>query len=229
MNPHPTGQDMPVEETISADVAARPLRRYVGRHNRQAIFLAFFSLVAAVVLWAVVYGFTYWFVLFTVTIVKSFDPRTMSQVTDVNLVDPRFPLWFAAGAVGYLLMAAIIRRFFRVERMRDAGLYALWVLLELFLALPNVTFSIWGNLRAITSLRRHESTEAWRLLQRMNQEQGRLSLTSLRMVIDDEKTLNRIIFALQIIGLIGIRENSQGWFLYLQGQDVRTLLSQGAA
>ena len=98
-----------------------------------------------------------------------------------------------------------------------------------FWALPNVTFSIWGNLRAITSLRRHESTEAWRLLQRMNQEQGRLSLTSLRMVIDDEKTLNRIIFALQIIGLIGIRENSQGWFLYLQGQDVRTLLSQGAA
>ena len=226
MNPHSTGQEPPVVKTISPYAAARPLRRYVGQHNRQAVLLAFFSLVAAVILWAVVYGFAYWFVLFTVTIVKSFDPRTMSQVTDVNLVDPRFPLWFAAGSIGYLLLAASIRRFFRVERAREAGLYLVWVVLELFLAVPNVTFSIWGNLQAITSLRKHEFIEAWHLLQKMNQEQGRLSMASLRQVIDDEKTLNRILFALQIIGLVGVRENSQGWFLYLQGQDVRTLLGQ---
>ena len=228
MDPHATGPTTPVKEAASPFAAARPLRRYVGRHNRQAVLLAFFSLVAAVILWAVIYGFTYWFVLFTLTIVKSFDPKTMSQVTDVNLVDPRFPLWFLAAAVGYLVIAALIRRFFRVERARDAGWYLVWVVLELFLAVPNVTYSIWGNFQAITSLRKQESTEAWRLLQRMNQEQGRLSLTGLRLVIDDEKTLNRILFTLQIVGLVGIRENSQGWFLYLQGQDVRTLLARGA-
>ena len=226
MNSHLSEQDSPAQETLSPYVAARPLRRYVGRHNRQAMLLAFFSLVAAVVLWAVVYGFVYWFVLFSVTVVKSFDPKTILQITDPDLVDPRFPLWFVGGAGIYLLVAMAIRRFFRIERVREARLYLFWVLLEFFMAVPNVTFSIWGNLRAITSLRAHESSEAWLLLHRMNQEQGRLSLTSLRLLVDDEKTLNRILFALQIIGLVSIRENSQGWFLYLQGQDVRNLLAR---
>ena len=229
MHPNISEQAPGAEAAISPYKAARPLRLYLGRHNRQALLLAFFSLVAATVLWAAVYAFVYWCVLFTVTIVKSFDPETMSQVTDPNLVDPNFPLWFAGGSVIYLLVAASIRRFFRVERVREARLYLLWVLLELFMAIPNVTFSIWGNLQAITSLRRHESSEAWRLLQRMNHEQGRVSLTSLRLVIEDEKTLNKILFALQIIGLVSVRENTRGWFLYLQGQDVRKLLARGTA
>ena len=150
-------------------------------------------------------------------------------MTDPNLVDPQFPWWFAFGAVVYLLAAALLRRFFRLERLREARLYLFWVLLELFMAVPSVTFSIWGNLRAVTSLRRQESVEAWRLLQWMNRENGRLSLTSLRSGIEDERTLNRILFALQIIGLVGVRENTQGWFLHLQGQDVRALLAQSTA
>ena len=63
----------------------------------------------------------------------------------------------------------------------------------------------------------------------MNEEEGRLSLTSLRLEIDDEKTLCRVMFALQIIGLVGMRESSGRWFLYLQGQDVRNLLRQRPA
>ena len=229
MNVNTSERETVLQAAISPYVAARPLRRYIGRHNRQALLLAFFSLVAAVILWGLVYLFIFWFTLFTVTIAKSFDPATLTQVTDPDLVSHRFPLWFAGGAFIYLGAAALIRRYCRVDRLREARLYLLWVGLELFMSVPNVTFSVWGNLQAITSLRKHESAEAWRLLHQMKQEQGRLNLTSLPLVIDDDDTLNKVLFTLQIIGLVGLRENSRGWSLYLQGQDVQRLLRHRSA
>ena len=75
MNSNPSEQEPSAEETIDPYTAARPLRRYVGQHNRQAVVLASFSLVAAVVLWAALYAFVYWIVLFSVTLAKSFDPE----------------------------------------------------------------------------------------------------------------------------------------------------------
>ena len=229
MIPNIPEQDLVAPEVVSSYVAARPLRQYIRRHNRQALLLAFFSLVAAIILWGAVYLFIYWFTLVGVTIVKGFDPHTLNQVTDPGLISPLFPAWFAVGGVVYMGVAAIIRRFCRMERVREARLYLLWVLLELFMAVPSVTFSIWGNLQALTSLRKEESAEAWRLLNRINREDGRLSLTSLRLVIDDETILHRVLFALQIIGLVGMREYTHGWFVCLQGQDVKKLLARGSA
>ena len=216
------------ENAVTPYVAARPLRRFLGRHNRQALLLSFFSLVAAVLLWGAVYGFAYWFTLVTFTVSKSFNVVTMAQINDASPVTVHFPLYFAAGAAVYLGVAAAIRRIYHPEKVREARMYFLWVLLELFMAVPNVTFSIWGNFRAITKLGRAEVVEAWRLLNRLNEHEGRLSLNSLPLEIEDVRTLNRVVFALQIIGVVGIRENSQGWFLYLQGNEVRSLLS-GAA
>ena len=60
-----------------------------------------------------------------------------------------FPLWFGTGALLTLIVAGALRRRLRPERLREARWYALWVLAELFLAVPNVTFSIWGNLMAL--------------------------------------------------------------------------------
>lgn len=225
MNSNLSEQDHSVGP-VNSLATVQPLRRYVSRHNRQALLLAFFSLVAAVILWGALYVFVFWFVLFTATVIKGFNPDTLNQVNDPRLVSAWFPAWFALGAVVYLGLAALCRRHLRMERIREARHYLVWVLLELFMSVPNVTFSIWGNLQAITRLRKHEAVEAWRLLQRMNQEDGRLSLTSLRLEIDDESILCRVMFTLQIVGLVGMRENSEGWFLYLQGQDVRTLLSR---
>lgn len=216
------------EKAVTPYVAARPLRRFLGRHNRQALLLSFFSLVAAVLLWGAVYGFAYWFTLVAFTLSKSFNSATISQINDASSVTAHFPLYFAVGALAYLLTAAAIRRIYHPEKIREARLYFLWVLLELFMAVPSVTFSIWGNFRAITKLGRLEVAEAWRLLHRLDEQEGRLSLNSLPLEIEDVQMLNRVVFALQIIGVVGIRENSQGWFLYLQGNEVRSLLKQSA-
>ncbi len=205
------------------------LRRYVARHNQQAILLALCSLAAAAVLWGIIYVFVYWFSLVAMTISRGTNVDTINDINRPDLVSVYFPLWFGVGALVTLLVAWALRRRLRVERLREARWYGLWVLAELFLAVPNVTFSIWGNLMALCRLRRQEAVEAWRLLRRMNEAGGRLSMASLRTEIEDERTLSRVIFVLQLVGLVGVREYAQGWFLCLQSRDALALLGQTAS
>ena len=216
--------DAPPEE----EQRSRALLRYVTRHNQQALLLAFCSLAAAAVLWAIIYVFVYWFCLVAVTISRGTNIDTIDEINRPDLVSVYFPLWFAAGGLLTLAIAGALRRRVRVERLREAQWYALWVLAELFLAVPNVTFSIWGNLMALCRLRRREAVEAWRLLRRMNEAGGRLSMSSLRTEIEDERTLSRVIFTLQLVGLVGVREYTHGWFLCLQSRDALVLLGQAA-
>lgn len=224
----PASEQPAADKAASPYVAARPLRRFLGRHNRQALLLACISLVAALLLWGVVYGFSYWFVLVAYTLKKGLSMEPVPQFADIREVNLRFPWCFALGAVVYLGIAATLRRLYRPEKIREAGMYFFWVMLELFMVVPNVTFSVWGNLRAMTRLGKIEIVEAWYLLHRMNAQQGKLSLNSLPLEIEDEKTMWRVVFALQIMGLVGMRENSQGWFLYLQGKEAHALLRQAA-
>ena len=208
-----------------ADEATRALRRYFAEHNRQALLLAFFSLVASAVLWALIYLFIYWFALVGVTISRSFDLKTIDQINRPDLLGRYFSWEFMAGAVIALVVAGVVRRRrLRVEKLREARYYLLWIAAELLMAVPNVTFSIWGNLAAITRLRRHEAADAWKLLQRIHEGGGRLSLSGLRQEIDDEKTLQHVVFALQLVGLVSVREYAQGWFLCLQNRDAYSLL-----
>ena len=213
-----------------ADAASRELRRYFARHNRQALFLATLSLVTSAALWALTYGLIYWLSLVGVTVTRSLNADTLSQVNNPELLGPHFPLWFALGVSMSLITAAIIRQRVRVARLREARLYLLWVIVELFMAVPNVTFSVWGNLSAITRLRRREAREAWRLLERINQEGDRMNLANLRQEIDDERTLRRVMFDLQLVGLVGVRESRDGWYIHLQNREAfAALLSQAQA
>ena len=62
----------------------------------------------------------------------------------------------------------------------------------------------------------------------MNEAGGRLSMSSLRTEIEDERTLGRVVFVLQLVGLVGVREYTHGWFLCLQSRDALVLLGQTA-
>ena len=220
------------EEDSQEDAAPRALQRYFALHNRQALTLAFLSLGASAFLWAVTYFLVFWFSLVAMTLSRSFNPATLMEVTDRDLMTANFPLRFAVGAGVALAVAAVVRKKVRLARLREARLYLLWVIVELLMAIPNMTFAVWGNVSAITRLRRREAAEAWKLLQRINQEGGRMNLANLRQEIDDEKILQRVMYGLQIVGLISLRESQQGWFLYLQNRDAFAALcshAQGAA
>jgi len=217
----PTSQRM---SALPPEAASHALRRYFAQHNRQALILAIFSLVASAILWGLIYLFVYWFALVGVTVSRSLDTNTLEQINQPELLGHHFLQEFVVGALTSLAGAAFVRhRRLRVERLREARHYLLWLVAELLMAVPNVTFSIWGNLAAVTRLRRHEAAEAWKLLQRIHEQDGKLSLTGLRQEIDDEKTLRHVVYALQLVGLVSLREYAHGWFLCLQDRDAFTL------
>ncbi len=230
MNRPPADAERPsaAAEPTEDEQRSLALRRYVARHNQQALLLALCSLAAAAVLWGIIYVFVYWFSLVAMTISRGTNVETVNDINRTDLVSVYFPVWFGAGALLMLGVAWALRQRVRVEKLREARWYGLWVLAELFLAVPNVTFSIWGNLMALCRLRRQEAVEAWRLLRRMNEAGGRLSMASLRTEIEDERTLSRVVFVLQLVGLVGVREYTHGWFLCLQSRDALALLGQAA-
>ncbi len=226
----PAQEEAGTPPAFDADAAPRELRRYFARHNRQALLLAVLSLLASAALWALTYALVYWFSLVGVTVSRSLNVETLSQVNSPDLLGKHFAEWFALGAGVSLVVAAFVRRWMRVAWLREARLYLLWVVVELFMAVPNATFSVWGNFSAVTRLRRREAREAWRLLERINQQGGRMNLANLPQEINDERTLRRVMYGLQIVGLVGVRESRDGWYLYLQNREAfAALLSQAQA
>ncbi len=204
----------PVEAKPQA--TSRQLRRFIARHNQQALLLAFFSLAGAAILWGMLYLGLYWFTLVAVTIGRSLNPATIAEISQRNLVGAEFLPHFVIGAVAVMVLGAIIRRKAILESLREQRRYLLWVAAELFMTVPNITFSIWGNLSAVCWLRRHETDQAWGLLRSMEAAGGRMSMASLPLEIQDGKTLLRVLFALQVVGLVGVREKAEGWFLCTQ-------------
>ena len=161
------------------------------------------------------------------TVSRSLNPTTLLEVNDPGLVGEQFHWWFLGGAIGLLTIAWAVRDRVRIESLREARLYLLWVIVELLMAVPNVTFSIWGNLSALVRMPKREASSAWRLLERINRENGGVSLSSLRLEIDDARLLRRVVFVLQIVGLVDVRERQEGWFLCLQNRDAFALLARG--
>lgn len=209
---------------MSTDPAAEALaiqavRRHVRHHNRQALFLAAVAFVTAALLWGIVYLLVYWFALVIATLALSFNPETLLEITNPRLLGPHFPAEFAAGALTALLLAAFLRGRINPARLRERRLYVLWMAFELFMAIPNVTFSVWGNLRAIVRLRRDEARAAWRLLERIRALGGRLAIAHVPSEIEDLDKLPRLLVVLQIAELLGVRENEDGWFYYLQNPE----------
>ena len=202
---------------------SRQLRRFITRHNRQALLLAFFSLAGSVLLWGMLYLGLYWFTLVAVTVGRSMNPKTIAEITQRDLVGADFLPHFLIGAVLVLVAGAVIRKKVSMESLREQRHYFLWVLIELFMAVPNITFSVWGNLSAMCRLRRGEIEQAWGLLRSMEAAGGRMSMASLPLEIQDERTLGRVVFALQVVGLVGVREKTEGWFLYLQKRNELSL------
>jgi hypothetical protein len=232
MNPEDDKPAPPVapEAVAAAKHAAliRGLRQYFRRHNIQAFIVAMFALVASAILWALIYAFVYWFSLVVATLSRSFNPATLLQINSPDLVGRDFPLYFAAGAVLSLAVARLVRARWRVERLREARFYLLWILAELLLSVPNATFAVWGNLSAITRLRRRDALAAARLLERMDESEGCLSMGRLRVEIEDERTLGRVLFNLQLVGLVNVREKEHGWFLCLEKRETIALLTHTA-
>lgn len=217
---------MPLDPPEEA-LAVRSLRRHVRRHNQQALLLAVLALNGAVVLWGLLYLVVSWLGLLIATVSLSFDPETITRVTDPDLLGPYFPAKFAVGGLLLLALASFLGRWIDLVKLREERPYLVCLAYELFMATPSVTFSIWGNLRAMVRLRRGEAVAAWRVLERMRDLGGRLRVAHVAREIEDQESLPHILDVLQLAELVGVRENEEGWFYYLLNREALGPLRAG--
>lgn len=179
---------------------ARFLRRHIARHNRRVLGISAVTLLAAAVLWAVLYGVCCWlFVLGAAT----FD-LTVTRI-------PRgFGVLFTVAALCAIGYAWLDRQLTPNERPTDEK-RAGDIVADILLALPRMTLAVGGTLAAWQRLRLDDFLLAATLLHRIAEEK-RVPTSSVALEIPDAEAAMRILFALQITQLIDThREGDEFW------------------
>ncbi|MBV9128102.1 MAG: hypothetical protein JO117_08460 [Verrucomicrobia bacterium] len=207
--------------------APRGLRTHFARHNRQALFLAFASLLLAVTFWVLLYLAFYWLTLVATTVRGSMNAEPLERIGDARqLVGPYFFWLFAAGAGALMLLGLAARRFHWKVAFGPDGRFFLWLVSELVLALPNLTLAAIGNFRALIWLDRRERAQAWQILRAIQAAGGQLRFANLGPDAGDQGPgQRRALFALQLTNLVVTREDREGgggWLLALTSEASET-------
>lgn len=192
---------------------ARALRREIAAHNRQVILISAFTLLVAALLWTLLYAVCRWIFLLGFVVIDG---------TDGSL--PRgFDLLFAVAALCSVSYAWIDSRLTRHALPRDDK--RLWeIAADFILALPRITLTVWGTLRAWLWLDDGDRAAAAELLHRLHRER-RVALQSLPLDIPGEAQRFRVLFALQIIRAIEIRRDENETRITLDSRHPRALFA----
>lgn len=186
------------------------------RHNRWVLGLTFLTFAVSAALWAGIYFVVWWLFLLGGTAVKPLD------------FHPAFNALlrgFAASALLLCLFAYISRRLRPNEAPRDHK--GFWEhCLDLLLAVPRLTLSIFGTSGAAARLSDRELEHAWHLLRRMDESASPVHMQTLPVDIPNPAMRDRILMALQLSGLIEIRPTSSGPVLAFQNKEARLLAQE---
>jgi hypothetical protein len=179
------------------------LRAHLTRHNLGVLFFAFVTFLLAVALWILLYGVACWLILLAVS---------AEGFSDVGI--PRtFLRWFIALALVSIAWALICRRSFRREIAVDKKPF--WeVALEILLAIPRVTLSMFGTISAWRRLSAPELEQAASFILRLSAER-RMALPSVPQEIPDPRTRERVLLTLQILQIIDLQKRDRDWFVTL--------------
>jgi len=192
------------------------LRAHLHHHNQWVVLLTLLTVIASVILWAGLYVFVWMLFLFCGTAVQSLDFHPSAGA---------LPRAFAAAAVLLCVFAWITRRLRPDMAPRDhkgIGEH----LLDVLLAVPRVTLSIFGTGGAGARLSETELGFAWNLLRRMDEAESPLPVQALPVEIPDSTMRNKIVLALQLSGLIEIRPTANGPVLAFQNEEARQVAQQ---
>jgi hypothetical protein len=178
------------------------------------LFVTVFTFAISSTLWAGLYFVVWWLFLFFGSAVKSVDFHPTGA--------PVFRA-FIAVAILLCIVAWVSHRLRPNPAPPDhKGLGA--HLLDLLLAVPRVTLSIFGIGGAAARLNDEELPYAWNLLRQMDEASHPLPIQSLPVEIPDPKMRNKILLALQLSGLIEIRTTRSGPVLYFRDSDARQVV-----
>lgn len=186
-------------------------REHFRRHNREAALLAGITLAAAVSLWTLFYIVVYGIILLFTSSLQGIDARIPSSFLAV----------FAGCALLLCLVAWIMRKirpgFFVPDQKSGFEIF-----MDILLVLPRITFEVWGNFSACQFPSETELRAAWELLQTMG-ERGKINVRQLPLEVPDQVLRARVVFLLQLAGLVELRSYSDGLWLVLQGETARRL------
>lgn len=191
---------------LSTPEIADALRVHFAQHNRRATWFAAITLAGSLLMWAALYILAHWLTLLFVTVV--------SEGTEPL---PRgLPIVFATAMAGLLAYAWVDRRLTPDERPRDTKPFV-EIAGDIVLAIPRFTISAWSTFTARQHLRDAEIDLAARFLARL-MPAGRIPLPSVGYEIPEAAMRERVLFALQITGVIDVIHGREGTSILLSAQ-----------
>jgi hypothetical protein len=201
-----------VATAFSSRAAATPreiadaLRVHFAEHNRRVAIFAAVSFVVSLLLWAVLYFVAQWLTLLFVTV-----------VSEGTAPLPRgLPVVFATVAVSLLAYAWIDRRLTPDERPRDTKTFR-EIVADIVLAIPRATIGAWRTVAARQHLSESELALAATFLARLDSV-GRIALPSVGYDLPEPATREKILFALQITGVIDVLPGKSETAIFLSAQ-----------
>jgi hypothetical protein len=197
------GSDRPGIRIRTPAGTAKILRRHFAGHNRQVVFLALATLIAALAAWGLLYFICIW--LFSLAIAV-FD-------LPYERIPDRFWILFLIAALCGIGLAWLDHRLNPNTRPRDKK-HPFEVVQEFLLAVPNMTLAVGGTLRAWQSLSPAELLAAAELLHRLSRE-NRIPVSGIGVDIPDADAAVRILFALQLTQVIDAHRDGNEFWLRL--------------
>ncbi len=192
------------------------LRGHLRRHNRQVLGLTVVTFLFAVVLWAGLYFVVWWIVLLGGAAVTSGDYHPLTGPLTRG---------FVATAVLLCALAWVGRILNPNEVARDHKSIGEH-LMDVVLAIPRVTLTLFGMGGAAARLSETELEHAWNLLSRMNEAAQPLPVQTMPVDIPDAGMRGRILMALQLSGVIEIRPSAGGPVLAFRSKEARRLAEE---
>lgn len=196
---------------------ARALRSHLAAHNARVALITALTLAASAALWSALYLAANWLALLFVSAVEGTEARLPPVVENA--------FWFGAAAL--LVLAWIDRRLRPDDRPRDYKTFTDLVL-EVALAVPRLTLSIWGTLSAWQQLDARERADAIALVERLG-EVRRIPLSRMALEIPNAPRRFKVLFALQMVQIIDVRREDRDLWVTLNPLRPKALRLEDAA
>jgi hypothetical protein len=140
---------------------------------------------------------------------------------DRDRIPPGFPMVFGAVALSALAYAWVDQWLNPNARPRDE-LRLGEVIADFILAVPRMTLSVGGTLRAWQHLSGSELRQAAALLHWLAEEK-RVPMSGVRLEIPDPETAMRVLFALQLTEIVEVHRNENEFWLRLNALRPKSL------
>ncbi len=203
---------VPRPRVFTVECTARALRREIVGHNFRAVGIALLALVVAVGLWLVLYGVCAWVLLFVIVGLLDLPHADLPH---------GFTILFIVAAACSVAYAWVDRRFTPNDLPQDDKAPG-EIVSDFLLALPRITLSVWGTLRAALWLSPSERLGAAAFLHRLAVER-RIPLHGTPLDFPDVAARLRILFALQMLEVIDLRRDEREFVIRLNSSRPQTL------